>query len=84
MGVEIVLLRRERFGDNIMFNRGFEAYEAGFGDICGAGDLWLGLQKMLILTQIGKWNVRISMHQFSDNELLWAEWAGRMKKVRFK
>ena len=77
VGVEIFLQRRERFGENILFNRGFEAYEAGFRDICRAGDLWLGLQRILILTQIGKWNVRISMRQFTDNELFWGEWTGK-------
>ena len=82
VGVEIVLQKRERFGENILFNRGFEAYEAGFGDICGEGDLWLGLQRILILTQIGKWNVRISMRQFTDDELFWGEWTGKKNHTK--
>ena len=77
MGAEIVLQRRERF--DILFNRRFYEYETGFGDICGAGDLWLGLKRMNKLTQTGKWKLRISMRQFSDNALIWGEWTGKIK-----
>ena len=75
MGAEIVFQRREQH--DVLFNRGFEEYERGFGDICGSGDKWLGLQKLHILTQTGKWNVRISMRQFSDNASFWGEWTGK-------
>ena len=75
MGLEIVLQRRERF--DILFNRRFDEYETGFGDICEAGDLWLGLRRMNKLTQTGKWKLRISMRQFSDNALIWGEWTGK-------
>ena len=71
----IVLQRRERF--DIRFDRTFEEYEAGFGDYSGEGDLWLGLKRVHTLTQHGRWNLRLSMRSFYDNNiLLWGEWTG--------
>ncbi|XP_063725769.1 microfibril-associated glycoprotein 4-like, partial [Symsagittifera roscoffensis] len=78
LGPEIVLQRRERF--DILFDRTFEEYESGFGDFSGEGDLWLGLKRLHILTQHGRWNLRVSMCSFSNNTLFWSEWAGKLNK----
>ncbi|XP_063726187.1 angiopoietin-related protein 7-like [Symsagittifera roscoffensis] len=72
-GQEIVLQRRKQF--DILFNRTFGEYEAGFGDFSGAGDVWLGLNRMHRLTQKGRWNLRVSMRSFSNNTLFWGEWS---------
>ena len=79
VGADIVFQRRESF--DVSFDRGFDDYEAGFGDFCGAGDFWLGLKKLHQKTQDGKWHLRLAMRTFSNYVLLWAEWTGTVGTI---
>ena len=44
----MVLIRRRYF--NVDFNRTWQEYKDGFGDMANGGDFWLGLEKMHLIT----------------------------------
>ena len=44
----MVLMRRRNF--NLNFNRTWQEYKEGFGDMANGGDFWLGLEKMNLIT----------------------------------
>ena len=56
---------QRRFDGSINFDRNWVEYEDGFGSL--AGEFWLGLKKLHILTSYRKWELRVDMEDFEGN-----------------
>ncbi|GFO25420.1 fibrinogen c domain-containing protein 1-like [Plakobranchus ocellatus] len=61
-----LLLQRRRNGRQ-SFNRNWAAYRAGFGDV--AGEHWLGNDNIFLLTNQGRYQLRVDLWDFSGNRV---------------
>ncbi|GFR93896.1 fibrinogen-like protein 1 [Elysia marginata] len=61
-----LVLQRRKDGKE-RFNRGWEAYRSGFGDV--SREHWLGNDNIFLLTNQGRYQLRIDLWDFSGNRV---------------
>lgn len=60
---------QRRTGGTLFFNRTWNEYENGFGDL--NGEFWYGLKGLNAMTSQGEWEMRVELHQIEPNEVHW-------------
>ena len=59
------LVFQKRFDGLVDFYQGWTEYKSGFGPL--AGEFWLGLDKILRLTNSGSYKLRVDLEDFAGN-----------------
>merc|ERR1719309_1253541 len=65
------MVLQRRFDGSVDFDRTFNEYSEGFGDL--SGEYWLGLNTMSQLTKTRSWTVRFDVEDF-NGVTAWAEY----------
>ena len=61
-----IVIQRNRQGSQVRFNRTWEDYENGFGDL--STEFWYGLKKLHSLTQRGQWEMRVDYQRTDGSQ----------------
>ena len=56
-----IVIQRNRQGSKVNFNRKWDEYETGFGDL--QGEFWYGLKGLSCLTESGNWEMRLDFQK---------------------
>ena len=59
-----IVIQRNRKGSSVTFNRKWDEYETGFGDL--RTEFWYGLKGLSCLTQTGKWEMRLDYQKTDE------------------
>ena len=56
-----IVIQRNKQGSSVSFNRKWDEYETGFGDL--QGEFWYGLKGLSCLTESGNWEMRLDFQK---------------------
>ena len=56
-----IIIQRNKQGSSVSFNRKWDEYETGFGDL--QGEFWYGLRGLSCLTEYGNWEMRLDFQK---------------------
>ena len=56
-----IVIQRNKRGSKVSFNRKWDEYETGFGDL--QGEFWYGLKGLSCLTESGNWEMRLDFQK---------------------
>ena len=59
-----IIIQRNKQGSGISFNRKWDEYEAGFGNL--EGEFWYGLKGLSCLTESGDWEMRLDFQKTDE------------------
>jgi len=62
---------QQRFDGSLDFQRNWTDYKKGFGN--GAGEYWMGLEKIYQLTTSGGWRLRLELKAKNGTNDLWSD-----------